>query len=236
MRILPRTKVAGETRLWGQDVSRIFAALTAALGLILTWTGSVAADDGFLNLPGKVIETKITTNYGNAKPPSGFLKFCERLPGSCAASANTMPELELTQEQWRIIDRLNRSVNRRVASVSDQELYGQREYWTFPDAAGDCEDYVLMKRRELASMGFSESALLITVVLDEHLEGHAVLTLSTTAGDFILDNRRDDILHWSAVNYKFLKRQTAGNPSAWVALLPQKNQATPLVASRDEAP
>lgn len=215
---------------------RKYAALTAALGLFFTWADSAAAEDGVFNLPGKVIETRITANYGNAKPPGGFLKFCERLSGSCSPSAIVVEELKLTQHQWHIVDQVNRSVNRKITSVSDHELYGQREYWTYPRAAGDCEDYVLLKRRELASLGFSPSALLITVVLDERREGHAVLTISTTAGDYILDNRRNDILHWSAVNYTFLKRQSAGNPVSWIALAPHMNLPAPLVASRDDAP
>lgn len=208
----------------------------AALGFMFIWAGTAAADDGFFDLPGKAIQTRITANYGNAKPPGGFLRFCERMPGSCSPSAELKSVLDLTHDQWSVVDTINRSVNHSVTSVSDQQLHGQREYWTYPDAAGDCEDYVLLKRRELVRLGFSGSALLITVVLDEHREGHAVLTISTTAGDFILDNRREDILHWSAVNYTFLKRQSASNPVVWVALAAQKTGASPLVASRDGAP
>ena len=37
--------------------------------------------------------------------------------------------------------------------------------------------------------GWPESKLLITVVRDENNEGHAVLTVRTDEGDFILDNR-----------------------------------------------
>lgn len=182
-----------------------------------------------------MIETRITADYGNAKPPGGFLKLCERLPDACISAKVDSSDINLSAKQWRLVDQVNRDVNRRIASVSDEELYGQREFWTYPTSAGDCEDYVLLKRRELVSLGFPESALLITVVLDERREGHAVLTVSTAAGDYILDNRRDEILHWSAVNYTFLKRQAAADPARWIALAPQKNQTT-LVASGDEAP
>ena len=216
-------------------MTRRIAALTASLGVLFVLGGTALAQDSALNLPGAAALPRITVNYGNAKPPGGFLKFCERLPDACAPYADSDTELSLSTSQWQMLEQVNRGVNRRINSVSDQELYGQQEFWTYPSNAGDCEDYVLQKQRELVALGFPGSALLITVVLDERREGHAVLTVSTADGDFILDNRRDDILHWSSVNYSFLKRQTPADPASWVALAPQKNQAT-LVASGDDAP
>ena len=58
----------------------------------------------------------------------------------------------------------------------------------------------------------------MTVVRDLNGDGHAVLTIKTTRGDYILDNRRNDILRWSDVAYRFLKRQSAQDPLHWVAL------------------
>ena len=97
--------------------------------------------------------------------------------------------------------------------MSDEELYGEDEYWAFPADAGDCEDYVLMKKRYLEKLGFARSALLITVVLDEKNEGHAVLTLRTDEGDFVLDNRRNEIRRWTDLDYVFLKRQSRARPA-----------------------
>ena len=212
-----------------------FAALTATLGLSIILAASAAAQDGVFHLPGSKVETQITLNYGNAKPPSGFLTLCKRLPKICANISATVREPVISATQWAEIDRINRDVNRRIASMSDQDLYGQEEFWTYPTNAGDCEDYVLEKRRELLNIGMPAAALLITVVLDEHGEGHAILTVSSAVGDYILDNRRNEILHWSAVNYKFLKRQSPANPRDWVALAPQKPQAA-LVSSGNSAP
>ena len=67
-------------------------------------------------------------------------------------------------------------------------------------------------------MGFSEGALLITVVLDEKGEGHAVLTVRTDRGDFILDNMRNKVKLWSETEYTFLKRQSADHPARWVKI------------------
>jgi predicted transglutaminase-like cysteine proteinase len=84
--------------------------------------------------------------------------------------------------------------------------------------AGDCEDFVLLKKRYLEGLGFPAESLLITVVLDERGDGHAVLTVATDKGDFILDNRRTDVMRWSQASYHFLKRQSQEDPRLWVAL------------------
>lgn len=219
----------------GLDVPRRFAALTATLGLSIIVAAPATAQDDDSYLPGSKIGTQITVNYGNAKPPSGFLALCKRLPENCEDVSSATGEPVISPAQWATIDLINRDVNRRIASVSDRDLYGQEEFWAYPTNAGDCEDYVLEKRRQLVSAGIPAATLLITVVLDEHGEGHAVLTVSSAAGDYILDNRRNEILHWSAVNYKFLKRQSPARPSHWVALAPQKPQ-TALVSSGNSAP
>ncbi len=74
----------------------------------------------------------------------------------------------------------------------------------------------------LRNLGFPASALLITVVLDEKNEGHAILSVSTDAGDYVLDNRRDDVLRWTDTSYTFLKRQSKQDPKVWVALAKEK--------------
>jgi predicted transglutaminase-like cysteine proteinase len=53
-----------------------------------------------------------------------------------------------------------------------------------------------------------------------------VLTLITSAGDYIFDNRRNEIRSWSATGYAFLKRQSEHNPQKWVSL-EQEREHTP---------
>ncbi|HXV30629.1 MAG TPA: transglutaminase-like cysteine peptidase, partial [Sinorhizobium sp.] len=48
--------------------------------------------------------------------------------------------------------------------------------------------------------------------------GHAVLTVRTDRGDFILDNMRSKVLLWSETEYTFLKRQSSENAGRWVKL------------------
>ena len=56
------------------------------------------------------------------------------------------------------------------------------------------------------------------MVRDKKEKGHAVLTVVTDQGDFILDNQNEDILLWSKTGYRFVKRQSQSNPNVWVSL------------------
>ena len=158
------------------------------------------------------------TEYGRSLPPIGFVSFCARNPEDCRPTAVRPVRLGMTPERWGLLHQVNSYVNGLIAPVSDSDLFGQLEYWTYPVDAGDCEDYVLLKKRYLEALGFSPTALLITVVLDEKNEGHAVLTVVTAEGDFILDNRRNEIRQWSDLKYTYLKRQSQRDPRVWVSL------------------
>jgi hypothetical protein len=91
--------------------------------------------------------------------------------------------------------------------------------WSYLDGGyGDCEDYVLLKRHIFIQSAWPREALLVTVVRDKDEEGHAVLTVITDKGDYVLDNQTEDILLWSETGYRFVKRQSQSNPNLWVSL------------------
>jgi predicted transglutaminase-like cysteine proteinase len=93
------------------------------------------------------------------------------------------------------------------------------ERWSYPnDGYGDCEDYVLLKRRMLIESGWPREALLVTVVRDKKEERHAVLTVTTDKDDYVLDNQTEHILLWSKTGYRFVKRQSQFNANVWVSL------------------
>ena len=173
---------------------------------------------------------QFAAEYGKALPPIGFVQFCARSPDDCKPTGGKPKRLAMSPERWNLLYQVNTYVNGKIAPVSDQDLYGQPEYWAYPSDAGDCEDYLLLKRRYLVNLGFPTDALLITVVLDEKQEGHAVLTVTTADGDYILDNRRNEILRWSDFEYTFLKRQSPRDPRAWVALDNGKTQTSGFVS------
>lgn len=161
---------------------------------------------------------EFATIYGKALPPIGYVEMCARDPKECRAVGGKKTRLSLSPERWKLVSQVNAFVNGKIAPMSDEELYGKPEYWTIPTDAGDCEDYLLLKKRYLQGLGFPSAALLITVVLDEKMQGHAVLTITTDEGDFVLDNRRNEVLHWTETGYVFLKRQSAEDPRQWVSL------------------
>jgi predicted transglutaminase-like cysteine proteinase len=80
------------------------------------------------------------------------------------------------------------------------------------DGAGACHSFALLKRRLLMQAGWSRQALLMTIVHELDGEGHAVLTVKTDRGEFILDNLTDDILLWSKTPYRYYKRQSQDDP------------------------
>ena len=157
--------------------------------------------------------------YRQTPPPIGYVAYCARNPVDCRAEETVVRPLDLTAERWALLIKVNSAVNAAIAPINDQDLYGEPEYWTVATDAGDCEDILLLKRRILHASGFPMQSLRITVVLDETGAGHAVLTVTTSQGDYVLDNRRNDIRLWGDTGYKFLKRQSARDPNLWVSLV-----------------
>ena len=180
-------------------------------------------------------DTAALAELGTARMPGGMASLCKRDPSVCDIAAAPGHELQITPERWELLSRVNTSVNRRITSTTDEQLYGREEYWTIPTKAGDCEDYVLLKRQTLQRMGLPVSSLLITVVHDENGAGHAVLTVPAGGGDLVLDNRRDQILRWWQTGYAFIKRQSEADPRKWVSLGEEALQTT-NIASGPETP
>lgn len=187
-----------------------------ALGMVCMIGAARATEADLVRADGNT--QQFATVYGQALPPIGYVEMCAREPKECQALGGRKTRLSLSPERWNLIYQVNSFVNGKIAPMSDEELYGKPEYWTFPTDAGDCEDYLLLKKRYLESLGFTSEALLITVVLDEKSQGHAVLMVTTDKGDFVLDNRRNDVLRWNDTGYVFLKRQSAEDPRQWVSL------------------
>ncbi|MGA1803651.1 transglutaminase-like cysteine peptidase [Rhizobium sp. HT1-10] len=155
---------------------------------------------------------------GNAAPPIGHYEFCRDNPKECAYAGGDAGPALLTEDRWKTILKINYTVNTTIKPMTDMELYGVEEKWAIPTWAGDCEDYALLKRKELIAAGFSPSDTLMTVVLQPNGEGHAVLTVRTDHGDFVLDNMRNKVMLWSDTEYTYLKRVSADNPSRWVKI------------------
>jgi predicted transglutaminase-like cysteine proteinase len=175
-----------------------------------------------LGLPGasRAGERALFVSLGEeARPPIGWVEFCVLHQRDCAGAAVAPRDVVLTSRTWNDLVRINRWVNETIRPMTDLDHWGVVEKWSYPDDGyGDCEDYVLLKRKMLMQAGWPLSALLITVVRDERGDGHAVLTVRTDRGEFVLDNQNERILLWSDTRYRFVKRQSQSDPNSWVAL------------------
>lgn len=151
--------------------------------------------------------------------PVGQYELCQRIPTECNEKTPKGPPTELTRKLWATIVDVNNSVNTRIKPRTDMEIYSVEEYWNYPDNGyGDCEDYALEKRRELMAAGVPAGNLLMTVARRPDGEGHAVLTVRTSLGEFILDNLEPKILSWNDTVYTYLKRQSSENSGVWVTI------------------
>ena len=165
---------------------------------------------------------------GLTSQPIGHYEFCRSNPDECSIrTADPGPE-KMSGELWKTIVQVNIDANRAIRPMNDFDIYGKDEVWAYPGGVGDCEDYVLEKRRTLSRNGLSLSNLLITVVRKRDGEGHAVLTIRTDKGDFVLDNLTDSVRQWDQTGYRFLKRQASDHTGRWVAI--REGQA-PLVGA-----
>ena len=171
--------------------------------------------------------------FGVTQPPHGFVSFCFREPQECSEAVMEEQRFFMDKQRGAQLAAVNSHVNRTIEPATDQEIYGVSEYWAIPTTRGDCEDYALLKRQTLMKAGWPASALLMTVVFDERGDGHAVLTARTMQGDFILDNKTDDIRLWSKTAYQYVMRQSYLNPRVWMALDPAEvNPSVPLAGVR----
>jgi predicted transglutaminase-like cysteine proteinase len=154
-----------------------------------------------------------------ARAPIGWVEFCAETPDECRGGPSQPRDVVMTQSAWRDLTRVNRWVNENVKPMTDMEHWGVIEKWSLPtDGYGDCEDYVLLKRKMLMDAGWPREALLITVVRDKMGEGHAVLTVKSDRGEFILDNQNENVVAWTETGYRFVKRQSQSDPNVWVSL------------------
>jgi predicted transglutaminase-like cysteine proteinase len=154
-----------------------------------------------------------------ARPPIGWVEFCLDRPRECDSKPSTARSAYLSTKAWKELVRINKSVNEQVKPITDYEHWGVPEKWSYPDDGyGDCEDYALLKRRMLVDAGWPREALLMTVVREKNGNGHAVLTVKTDKGEFILDNQEEKVLLWSETSYRFVKRQSQIDQNRWVSL------------------
>lgn len=188
-------------------IGRIMIAALALLGATATIEAGVIAPPG----------TDSMAEGPRMKAPRGHREFCLSHPSECLPLEEAEP-MSMSPRDWETAWTVNREVNHGIEAKTDQEALGVEERWDYPGAVGDCEDFALLKRRRLIEAGFDPSNLLLTLVRMRDGSGHAVLSLRTISGDYVLDNLDDRILPWRRAPYAFLQRQSAADAADWLSI------------------
>ena len=207
----------------------------AAAVLLAVSMGATTAGERTASLGASIPSTGQPVFIAVGEPtrsPIGWVDFCIENKTECATTPSAPRDVVLTGKVWTDLVKVNAWVNEAIKPMTDMEHWGVVERWSYPDDGyGDCEDYVLLKRRMLMQAGWPREALLITVVRDKKGDGHAVLTVKTDRGEFILDNQEAQILPWNKTGYRFVKRQAQSDPNVWV-LLGEPRMAPAIVSAR----
>ncbi|TIV64303.1 MAG: transglutaminase [Mesorhizobium sp.] len=94
---------------------------------------------------------------------------------------------------------VNSSINRLIAYREDSAVYGRLDYWAKPSEilehrAGDCEDFAILKMAALLRAGIPAQSMSLVVLQDRRRKFfHAVLSVSTGSGAFILDSLSNNV-------------------------------------------
>ena len=100
------------------------------------------------------------------------------------------------------LERVNRFINDAIVYASDQQLWGQDDYWATPEETlklgqGDCEDFAIAKYFGLLKLGVPVERLRLTYVKTlSRNSAHMVLAYyaSPNAQPLILDNLNSQVL------------------------------------------
>jgi len=141
-----------------------------------------------------------------------------------ASVASSEVRVTLDKKTLAELRKTNKRVNGMIRPDSDMALFHQVDVWgakvgTDGRLYGDCEDYVLIKRRQLIESGLPAEALSIAVARNTRGELHAVLVVATDRGDYVMDNLSYWVRPWSEVPYKWIMRQVNGSADDWRAVV-----------------
>lgn len=153
--------------------------------------------------------------------PYGHVEYCTRNVSDCRGrSAGSA----LPPARTKLLNGVNRAVNRSIKAAADQTAFGRKEYWTAKARSGDCEDFALAKRAKLLRMGFKSSQLLLTMGYSGN-EAHTVLVVRTRDGDYVLDNLKDEVMPVQSARMSFRKIQSPHHGGKWLKVTGKTGRA-----------
>ena len=196
-------------------LSRLFRFVTAAVIFGLAWiTFGEASEQG---LP-RATRTPVG---GETSIPYGWVDFCNRHAEECTLGKLKPVDVRLTRQTWKTLNEVNNRPTTRSSRSATSTIGARRS--TIGTIRSTARATARSTRCSSASCsierGFPRQALLMTIVRDLNGEGHAVLTVKTDRGDFVLDNLSPTTIRpWNATGYQFYKRQAQDDPNVWLSL------------------
>lgn len=155
-----------------------------------------------------VTATITPATAGSARAPLGYQLMCLKTPQECKGGGAA--KVKVTTDVMATLKRVNSHVNRTMKPRNDSGP----DIWTVGSSVGDCEDYVLNKRRALIKAGIPASSLRIAYVKTRKGEGHAILVVKTNGKDLVLDNLTATIKPLSQTGYRIISMSGA-DPRKW---------------------
>ncbi|MGV6803444.1 MAG: transglutaminase-like cysteine peptidase [Ruegeria sp.] len=191
--------------------AQVRAGLIRFAGTFAVMLAAVSAGN-----PAGATERAFISGVAASPPPSGARQLCREYSWACANKRSiSLP----VHQEMRLVKQINLRVNASTREVTDQTQYRTKERWALPTSlGGDCEDFALLKKRDLIKAGLDPSRLLLATVLDTRRNSHAVLVYRSRQGDMVLDNLTNTIKPWSATKYLFLRMQDPKQPRRWVGV------------------
>ena len=141
-------------------------------------------------------------------PPLGYSMMCLKSPDQCRGGGAS--SVKATQNVMKTLRNVNSRINRAITPRNDTGA----DVWSVNASAGDCEDYVVAKRKALIKAGIPPSSLRIAYVKTRSGIDHAILVVNTIGRDLVLDNLTHTIKPLSQTGYRIVSI-SGDNPMKW---------------------
>ncbi|WP_378945402.1 transglutaminase-like cysteine peptidase [Mesorhizobium sp. ANAO-SY3R2] len=142
----------------------------------------------------------------------------------CGKNGSALAELTGSARDKKFLDKLdavNRTVNRLITYRKDEAVYGNLDYWAKPAeiltrGVGDCEDFAILKMAALIEVGIPAQSMSLVVLQDRSRNVfHAVLSVATQSGTFILDNLSNTVARDGAYR-SYVPLYSFSTDRAWI--------------------
>ncbi len=155
--------------------------------------------------------------FGVEAPPQ-WKDFLQRHP----EFASTADSAKLTPERLEQLVEVNRLVNDGCHYEHDEAGH---DHWNVMEIGdmGDCEEFVFTKIRLLVEKGWPRGALRPVICRTLENIAHMVLSIHTTDGVYIVDNRFSYVALWAILPYRWLYRLDG---STWRTVFNQEREVT----------